>query len=298
MTAAVLRHPRCVFAGGVLLAAIAAGALWWQLAWQNPRRVFEDMLANNLSTTSVTKVAGLDNAGQSVRQYARLEMGGTNAADWLVSASQAGSSVTTESIGTPAGGFIRYTHIALPAAAKHPQSLAGAVNVWGRSDGKTDPTLDHLFAQTLLDLSTAPLPPIGNLPAAQRANILAYIRDEKIFTPDYTNVKRAVVDGRRVYTYSVSVQLGAYVRMMQAFAHDLGLSDLDSVDPGQYATAPPVTLSVSVDRASHQLVAITYPGTAYAQSYTDWGVLTPVAIPARTITTTELQRRIQAVNGS
>jgi len=284
-----------MLAGGVLLAVIAAGALWWQFAWQNPRRVFEDMLANNLTAASVTKVAGLQGNGQNVQQYTRLQMGGTNAADWLVSATQAGSSVTTESIGTPTGGFIRYTHIVLPQSDNRPSIPADVLNVWGRSDGKTDPTLDHLFAQTLLDLSTAPLPPIGNLPAAQRANILAYIGDEKVFTPDYAKITREVVDGRRVYTYSVSVQLGAYVRMMQAFARDLGLADLDSVDASQYATAPPVTLRISVDRASHQLVRIAYPGTAYVQSYTGWGVLTPVAVPAKTIPTTELQNRVESL---
>lgn len=297
---ACMRYPRRSAVCGAGLLILVGFFVWWQFIWQHPQRVFTDMLSNSLETVSVTKSASANSNGQSVHQVARLEMGGTNAADWLVSANESNSSVTTENIATPNTGYIRYLHIAtnLQKNGGKPYSFNSILGVWGKGDGKTDPTLDHLFSQTLLDISNAPLPPIGNLPDAERQNVLSYMQQQQIFTPDYKTVKRQTLDGRSVYTYSVSVKLGAYVRMMQGFAHDLGLTDLDTVDPSQYSTVPPIMLSISVDRLSHELVSVSYPGSGFTQAYSAWGQLNAVRLPSKTISTTALQSRIEALGAS
>ncbi len=294
----MIRYPRAGGTIGVLIALICVVAGWWVLVWQSPKHAFEDMMANNLAASSVTRQAITGSANQGVEQDVRLQMGSTNAANWIVSAKQTGATVTTESIGTPTSGYIRYVTISTAQKTKDnkPFDFSPVLNVWGKSDGKTDTSLDDLFSQTLLDISSAPIPPIGNLPGAERENILAYNRGEKVFTPDYTKVKRERVNGRSVYTYSVAVKLGAYVRMMQAFAHDLGLTSLDTIDPSQYSTVPPITISMSVDRMSHQLVRVAYANSGFTQDYSSWGLLTPVTIPRATMTTTELQARIQALS--
>ena len=296
----VIRFPKTAALLIVILAAVGATALWWQLVWQNPRRVFENMLADSLATTSVTKTASASSGSQHLLQYARLETGNTNAADWLVTVDQSSAGITTESIGTPTTGFIRYTRISTTekAANNTPYNFSKVLNVWGKSDGKTDPSLDHLFSQTVLDISNAPLPPIGNLPEAKQQELLAYMRAQQIFTPSYGSVKRAKVAGHSVYTYQVAVKLGAYVRMMQAFAHDMGMNNLDTVDPNQYSTLAPITMTLSVDRASHRLVKAVYAGTGFSQEYTDWGLQTPIAVPRADVTTTELQNRLQALGPS
>ncbi|HEU4966604.1 MAG TPA: hypothetical protein VFT53_03905 [Candidatus Saccharimonadales bacterium] len=295
----ILKHPRVSGVLAAILAIILGSFLWWRVVWERPQRVFMDMLSANLSAASVLKTVSAKDNGQSVSQQARLQMGGTNAADWLVTVAQTGSSVTTENIGTPTTGYIRYAHIDTVIQNNgKPFDFSKVQDVWGKSDGKTDPSLNHLFSQTLLDISSAPTPPIGNLPDSQRQNILTYMQTEKIFSPDYSKTKREKVDGHDVYTYQVAVQLGAYVRMMQAFAHYVGLRDLDTLDPSQYSTVPPITVTMSVDRASHQLVRVAYPGSGFAQGYSDWGLQTPITIPTHTIPTTELQNRIQALNSS
>lgn len=298
--AASIRYPRRSALCGVGLLILLGLFVWWQFVWQHPQRVFTDMLSNNLETVSVTKSASANSNGQSVHQVARLEMGGINAADWLVSANESNSSVTTENIATPNTGYIRYLHIATNLQKKggKPYSFNSILGVWGKGDGKTDPTLDHLFSQTLLDISSAPLPPIGNLPDTERQSILRYMQQQQIFTPAYTTAKRQMLDGRSVYTYSVSVKLGAYVRMMQAFAHDLGLTDLDTVDPSQYSTVPPITLGMSVDCLSHELVSVSYPGSGFTQTYSAWGQLSAVRLPSKAITTTALQSRIAALGAA
>ena len=290
----ILLYPRRSVAGITMFVLAGACFVWWAVVWQSPQHAFEDMLANNLTTTSVTRSATAGAGSQNIEQIARLEMGTMNAADWIVTAKQAGSTVMTENIGTPTGGYIRYIRITSAQKTKNGKAFdfSPAVGVWGKSDGVTDTALNDLFSQTLLDISSVPAPPIGNLPSSQQENILAYMRTEQIFVPDYAKVKRETINGRGVYTFPVAVKLGAYVRMMQAFAHDLGLTDLDTIDPSQYSTVPPLDITMSVDRASHELARITYPTNGFSQTYAEWGLITQTVIPSKTITTTELQQRI------
>lgn len=283
--------------GIVIVLAAAFG--WWHFVWQDPRRVFEDMLVRNLATTSVTRTVNAGNAAQGVSQTVRLLMGPTNAADWVVTARQNGTTVATESIGVPASGYIRYTQIATGQKKNGAAyDFSRALNIWGKSDGKTDTSLSSLFAQTLLDISNAPIPPIANLTADQREKLLQFMNSEQIFAPDYTKTKTEAVNGRTVYTYQVGVHMVAYVRLMQAFAHDFGFKYVDTIDPSQYAALPPLQVSMSVDPSSHQLVRISYAATGFTQNYTDWGSQTSIAIPAHTISTTELQGRLQSVGAS
>ncbi len=293
----ILLYPRRATAGIGVFVLLCAGLAWWLLAWQSPQHAFEDMLSNNLTATSVTRTAIAGSGQQNVEQDVRLQMGATNATDWLVSVTQTGAEVTTESISTPDTGYIRYVAIRTAQMNKkgQPFDFSPALNQWGKSDGKTDQSLNSLFGQTLFDISSAPTPPIGNLPASERENILAYNRDEQVFTTDYSKAKRETVNGRGVYTYSVSVKLGAYIRMMQAFAHDLGFHNLDTVDPSQYSTLPPIVITVSVDRASHQLARVAYSASGFSQTYSDWGLAMPITVPHATLTTTELQSKITAL---
>jgi hypothetical protein len=293
---AVLRYPRrsATITAAVLI--LIAGVLWWNLVWMNPQHIFADMLANNLTTTSVTKHMIAKGSGETINQYVRLEMGSTNATDWVVTATQSNSSVTSESIGTPNTGYIRYTKIAVQSGSQSKaDNFNSVLNVWGKADGKTDTSLGQLFSETLLDINNAPLPPIGNVPAIISQGLVSYMLNQGVFSVNYGNAKSGTINGHDVYTYTVSVHLGPYVRMMQSFAHALGISSLESVDPSQYTALPPVTLTISVDKMSHQLVQINYPAAGFAQSYSDWGLLTPINLPSKTITTTKLQAQIQSI---
>jgi len=292
----VLRYPRSSVTIATAILLLLVGVLWWNLLWMNPQHIFSDMLANNLTTTSVTKHMSAAGNGQTINQYVRLEMGSTNAADWLVTATQSNSAVTSESIGTPSTGYIRYVKIATVSNAQSKvANFSSALNVWGKADGKTDTSLSQLFNETLLDINNAPLPPIGNVPAVIGHGLVSYMLNQGVLSVNYNNAKSEVVNGHNVYTYAVSVHLGPYVRLMQSFAQSLGINSLESVDPSQYTSLPPVSLTMSVDKMSHQLVRVDYPAANFVQSYSDWGLLTPISLPSKTITTTELQARIQSI---
>jgi hypothetical protein len=274
---------------------LVAALVWWKLVWTSPRKVFSDMLANNLRTTSVTKYQESGTSGQQASQYVRFMLGSTNASRWLVQLKQTDSQVTTESIGTPATGYVRYTHVATSQKKSDNKAynFDNVINVWGKADAANADQLKLLFSQSLLDVGTAPVPPIGNLTTEHRENVLEFIREQGIFMPDYSTVRREVLDGRPVYVYQTQVKLVPYVRMMQAFARDLGLHALDGIDPAQFQSAAPVTLVLKVDTRSHQLRQVSYQALNFTENYSGYGLTTPIEIPSKTIPVTELQNRLK-----
>lgn len=291
----IRRHPRSTAlvagAGVILLLCL----IWWNFVLQNPTRVWHDMLRNNLTTSSVTKHITGKSGYQSIDQYIRFQLGSTNASDWLVIAKQAqNSNVTTESIGTPNAGYVRYVEINSPRVSNQgkPYDFSSVTNIWGKSTDSTS-TLGQLYSQSLLNLNTAPMPPVGNLPYDKRQVILRYIEKQQVLVPNYTTMKRATLNGHRVYVYDVSVKLAPYLLVMQAFAKDLGLHDLDNIDATQYLNAKPVTLQFSVDSKTHLLLKVAYPSAKYSETYENYGLLTPISIPARTIPVEKLQSNLQ-----
>jgi hypothetical protein len=253
------------------------------------------MLANNLRTTSVTKYQESNTTGQKASQYVRFTLGSNNASNWLVQLKQANSEVTTESIGTPTTGYVRYTHVATQQKKSDNKAynFDNVVNVWGKADAANADQLKLLFSQSLLDVGTAPVPPIGNLTTEHRDNVLQFIHDQGIFMPDYTSVRREVLDGRPVYVYQTQVKLVPYVRMMQAFARDLGLHTLDDINPSQFQSAAPVNLVLKIDTRSHQLREVSYPALNFTEKYSAYGLTTPIEIPTKTIPVSELQNRLK-----
>jgi hypothetical protein len=82
---------------------------------------------------------------------------------------------------------------------------------------------------------------------------------------------------------------------MQGFAHVYGLKLLDDISAAEFTSSKPVTITLSVDKRSHQMVRIIYPTSGFSETYTDYGVVRTITLPTKTISETELQKRVQAV---
>jgi hypothetical protein len=205
--------------------------------------------------------------------------------------------VVTESIGTPTTGYVRYikADTSQKRADGSPYDFSKVINVWAKADSSSAQTLKQLFSQTVLDIGTVPTPPIANLPKDQRENLLQFMKDQKVFTPDTKTMQRKKIDGREVYVYDVQVSLSAYLRMMQSFAHNIGLTDLESADPSQFQSEAPITMKLTIDAAGRYLRELSYPEQNFTQEYSGYGIVKPVNIPEKTISVTELQSRLQTL---
>lgn len=276
---------------------VLAFLVWWNFIYQSPRRVFEGMLENNLQVSSVTKHEYLSDTSQTVDKYIRLQLGSVNASQNVQTTSlkQQATAVTTESVGTPTQEYVRYVKLTSnqKQANGRPIDFRNVLNVWGKVDATNQATPPVQFSQSLLDVGTVPAPPIGNVTPEQKENITQFIRDQSVFMPDYATMQRTTFEGRRAYVYDVSVKLAPYVRMMQAFASDIGLHELDSLDPTSYQSAPPIKITLTVDTASHHLRQIAYKQSGFTETYSDYGLSAPITIPTKTIPASELQARLQ-----
>jgi hypothetical protein len=271
---------------GIVLIAVA---VWfWQAFYTSPQQVFNDMLENNLTTTSVTKNVWSNNGGDAVNQRINLQLGAHNVAQWFATIHNDKATVSTESIGTKDAGYVRYTD---SSSQKNNKDI---INIWAKSTTK-GATLRQLFQNALLDTSSAPVPPLGYVNATDRATLLKFTRDHQIFKPDYKTVSTSVVNGRPAYNYSVSVSLAPYIQLMQGFAHVYGLKLLDDINAAEFTSSKPVTITLSVDKRSHQMVRVIYPTTGFNETYTDYGVARTISLPTETISETELQKRVQAI---
>lgn len=293
MQRALTRYGRWIFVCVVVVVSLTA--IWWHAVYQSPKRAFWDMLSLNLSTSSVTKNEVTSGSDNSVTQHISLQLGEQNASRWLVTVTQKTGSVTTDSIGTPTAGYVRYTHVA-DSKGQAGAKYAGVVNVWAKAPASdTNSSLSTLFSDALLDMGSAPVPPIGNVPAGTRADMLEYIAVQQVFAPDFSKVKEVNVNGRKTYEIPVKVKLAPYIRLMQVFAHTYGLTSLDDISATDYQAAQPVTVQVYVDVLSHRLARIVYPTTGFNETYTDYGVERDITLPTKTVNETVLQNKLKAV---
>jgi len=277
--------------------------LWWAKVSIDPVRVFNGMLDTSLSTSSTTlgmsQAPSGDNAAKEVIQ---LQFGATNAAHALTSISQNGNTVVTETIGTQTADYTRYQSVKTSKKdqAGKPLNTTSIQNVWAKTTPQeaAESRNTPLFKQTVLGigLPIGSIPvPMGNLNHDQRADLLQEIKADNVYVINYAKMKKGTVNGRLAYAYPVTLQPITYARMMQNFAKAMGMPDLDNLDPNSLSSQQPIELTLVVDAHAKQLVEIDYAGGSYKESYGNYGAISPVHIPAKTITNTELQQRLSAL---
>lgn len=285
--------------GVVLL--LVSGYLWWTQIYLNPQRVFWGMIDNNLSTSGVTMEVSQKSGQSEIKQLIQMELGDTNRAHSLTTLKQGKTEVKTEIIGTKDTDYTRYRSIKTDQknASGQPLNTAKVVDVWAKSaaveQSPTQASGNQLFSQAVLGIGlpvgSVPVP-IGKLSAQQREKLMQFIRNDTVYQTSFKNVKKERKDGRLLYTYDVKIQTILYVRLMKEFAKNVGLHELDQVDPNMYQSAEPLSVKLTVDAQSRQLAGVESSQGGYRQSYKGYGLPLDVALPTKTITTDELTQRL------
>lgn len=290
--------PYWFFGGGIVLLLISA-FVWWTQVYENPYNVYWGMLASNLATSSETKHLVENTNGTRLNQYIAQQFGPNTMAYGQTTLSDANSTIKTESIGTLSNDYIRYTHIQTKQKSKSGKSLqfSKVLGKWAKSPATnaaatSSNSATPFFTQTVLGLGGGNLMPIANLTAAKRQNLITQLQQNDVFETSYSNAKKQTVNGRAVYTYTVSVEPVAYVGFEKAFAADLGLHTLDNIDPNNYQGQQPIQVDVSVDIKSHHLAEINFNSLQHQEFYSSYGVPIQVAIPKANLSSQELQKLI------
>lgn len=278
-----------------LLLFIGAGGVWWQQVASSPERVFYTMLDNSMKTRGIGRHVVQDSGSQKLDQRTQLTTGQHAVASSLTTLSQGiGTAVKTQTIGTPTDDYVRYVTIETDQIGEDGQPLdfGDVLGIWGVSDNDQlgSETRGELYGQNVLGVV-----PIGFVPPDTRRELIDLMREENIYSVDFSKARRELLNGRPHYTYDVEVQPENYIVMLKQFAKAVGLTQLETLDPKAFSEAEPFTFSMTVDIWSRQLAAVTYADSARKETYSSYGQKTPVKLPEQTISVEELQSRLQSI---
>lgn len=279
-----------IFAGAGIFA-------WWQYSYTNPDKVFNRMIANNLTTPSVTKKTSEKVGDQSLDQTAIIV---TSPKQYVASQStltqgegKQKTEVVTETLAFPTEEFTRYLSIstAQKNSAGKPFDFSSVLGVWGATtQDDVQSGGPQTFSQAILGIV-----PVGGISPASRKALAAYIKNNDVFGIDYSSVKKEWKNNRLVYTYQGDVKPVPYVTMLKQYARGVGLTQLSSIDPQQYKDSDSIRFSVNVDVISGQMTSITYAGDERSNDFTAYGFRPVVKTPTNTVPISELQSRLQQV---
>lgn len=271
----------------------AAGWAWWRQVYTNPENVFDRMLANSLTTPSVTKTTAESSFRQSATvQASQLTVNPNPSVRTKAVAQQTGTTIEYESIAFPDREYFRYTNI-LTASEEGgelttPDKYKDVLNVWGESSSATAGTEAQMFDQTMLGVV-----PIASLNPQDRQALLAQIAKDKVYTVSYDSVKRERVNGRLTYTYDVNITPRAYVNMLKTFAEMVGSNQLADVDTSPYPDTPSLKVTMKVDVLSGNLTEIVFTQDQRVETYTAHGGYQLVSEPEKSIPLLQLQSMLQ-----
>lgn len=289
------------FSGVMVLIALflflVSSVLWWKYVYSDPHRVFEAMLNNSLRLRGVTRRVSQTENGETITQVSQIVFDGNPrvTAETVLAQGDGvvATEVVTEGMGTPTTDYVRYTSIDTnqPGLDGQPLDFTSVLNIWSKSsEGDKQPpkTNGELYNETVLGVV-----PLGLLTQSQRDELTAFMKQENIYDVDYDHVEQIEENGRPRYVYHMTVDAQGYVRLLKKFAEITGLNHLDVLDPSAYAQAGPLPFSLTVDVRSRQLTKVDYGGTGRTEELMAHNALPKIELPSDTITTEELQQRLQ-----
>ncbi len=276
---------------GVIVLSVAVVALagaWWFASYNTPMRAFNDMLSTNLATPSVTRVVQQGNDQLKVAQYTQLQMGAQPVAHALTIFSQNGGVIATEEISNRTSDFVRYQKIVATAKSAEGKAIdtSSVVGKWAKLEANS--SLGTTVTSGLFDQTLVGVVPIANLSVDRREALLKFMDDNDVFSYDPAKVQTVTVDGRKAYSYAVSISPAPYVKMMQNFSKLVGVHSYDDLNANDYIGAAKVSVTMAVDARSHTLTQLTQTSAGRTESYRAFGLMANSPLPTATLTTQQL----------
>ncbi|HUC89486.1 MAG TPA: hypothetical protein VMR45_01675 [Patescibacteria group bacterium] len=285
------------YGAGLILLVVAgfAGCIHYN---NNPERVFWGMISQSMKTSGATVQASQISGTSTYKQTTQFSFGGQNYTHTLVNLTQPGTTVQDEMIGTPKADYSRYASIKSDKknSAGKTIDFSKVVGVWAKTDNTS--TGSQLMTQSVLGTGL-PLGgiavPIADLSPKLASQLYKQIRNDNVYQVSFKNIKKSHDHGRLRYAYTVTMKAKQYAAMMKSFAQSVGMHDLDSLSPNDYASQPAVELTMTVDVQSRQLVSAEAVSAGIKQTYSGYNIPVVVNIPKKTVTSTELQKRLQSL---
>lgn len=289
-----------IYAAGIVVLLLTSW-LWWTKICLGPERVFWGMLEKSLTTRSVTIQTSQTSEQSNIRQLVQMELGTTYRAHSLSTLEQGTTQVKTEIIGTRDADYTRYRSIRTDQKNEQgePLDVSKIINIWSKSEDRaqsdTQSSGHQLFSQALLGIGlpvgTVPVP-VGEVSPQDRENLIRQMREQQVYEVSFDSIRKERKDGKLLYIYDVKIQTIPYVKLMKDFAKQIGLHELDQVDPNAYQTTQPLEVKLIVDAHAKRLAGVDNGQAGYAQQYLGYGLPLKVTLPKSPISSSVLQQRL------
>jgi len=281
--------------GGTLLFLVSGWLLWNNLSVQ-PVRVNRGTISNNLVVSGVTRRAISKDPNGSLNQYQQVTLGAQNVVRTAATIEQSPegeptTKIMSETIATPEDNFSRYVGIETSQKAPGDKSFdfAPVLNQWGKQPVEAETS--GAFSEALFGDLVA----FANLPANRRNPIINDMKNNKVYTVDFSAVSKRRENGKLIYDYEVKVAPEQYLKALKQIDEATGLKQLTSLDESQFAGAEAIKFKVSIDAHAQQMVGLSYEGDNRTVTFANYGALVRVDIPTNTVTQVELQTRLNNI---
>jgi hypothetical protein len=277
-----------------ILVVVSLCLFLWTKSNNNPEQIFWSAINNSLSTSSVIIEAGQSSEGTTQEQLSQLTFGQHPIARTLTILTSGNSVVRTEDLSTPSSEFTRYDSINTTKKNKNgtPVNFSSVLGVWAKTTPTqaTTPVVPPVYGQILLGLSL----PFGDLTASEKVQLIEELQTGQVYDTAFPAAKKVTVDGRLAYEYNVTIQPILYIRYMKEYAADMGLHQLDQVNPNTYEGQSAFNVTWTVDVNSREIVRAVY-GNNNVENYGGYGLPVTVSTPTKAITTAALQSRLTSL---
>jgi hypothetical protein len=283
-----------LIAMSLVVVLLVGGLIWVIKQSQTPQNVFTAAINNSFSTSAVTIQSTQTSSADKEQQLIQLDLGQSPKILTLTTLSSSSGQVRTEDLDTPSAEYTRYVSLETNRKTKSgkPVDFSSVIGVWSKTPNE-QPTASPLPAnigQILLGMSL----PFGNFSTTQRAQLVNQIQNYQVYNTSFSNVQKTSVNGQPAYKYLVTVEPLLYIRFLKTYADDMGLHQLDQVNPNTYGGQPALTVTWFINRQTKRLVETQY-GSNHVEQYTGYGVPVSIAVPSKTVTATYLQKRLSAL---
>lgn len=266
---------------------------WWKNIYNSPENVFSGMINNNLRITSVTRESKIESAETPQQKIEQLSFVPDYAVRSIITLQQnengQDNKVVSETIGTLKADYSRYITIKTSQTNSEGKTLdySSVENIWSKSDSESEQP--QYYNQSALGLIM-----FGNVDQKTRNEFNKTLNEKKAYDVQYKDAKPQKINGKSALVIPVKVNLEGYVQAVKVVAKQVGLGDLPGLEPEAYKDQAPIEIKVTIDKLSRQLIKVEY-GENQIETYSSYGIKLPVELPEKTISTSELQQKVQEV---
>lgn len=269
---------------GVAISACLLFWVWYYNGYLKPSNVFWGTIQNNLKVDYITRTSSRIDGNQKLTQVTDLQLTPVLIARSTVKLedTKTNERVVTETIGTANADFLRYVEIASNNSEGADKS---AVGMWAKRDvakGEQPQVLtDALLGSVLM---------FGDLNVSQRKDIISQLQSTNAITR-YNLVGKKTVDGRKIYSFDVSIDLDAYSKVYANYLKMLGQDTL-AAQIGQQQSGAAYDFILDINATSRVPSKLTVGDGADAETFTNVGSGPRFVAPQATLTIAELQAKL------